>query len=245
MAGSADASDTARTVASLVDALIASTKSLFTSISDLTDAQVRERSLLPGWTRAHVLSHLARNADATVNLVTWARTGVETPMYQSREQRAADIEAGARRSAAELVEDVHRSHEQLLHEIDVTPDSAWTHRVRWGLREREGDALNIPHVRRVEVEIHHVDLDLDYTLAHLPEDFVERLLGEVTSEYSQDPDKPGMVLVGNDDEGRWTIEPGGQEVTGPPPALLGWLLGRTNGLGIHSDAPLPQMGAWR
>ena len=34
----------------------------------------RAPSALPGWTRAHVLTHLARNADAMVNLLTWART---------------------------------------------------------------------------------------------------------------------------------------------------------------------------
>ena len=42
-------------------------------------------SSLPDWTRAHVLTHVARNADAMVNLVTWARTGVPTPAYPSRE----------------------------------------------------------------------------------------------------------------------------------------------------------------
>ena len=41
-------------------------------------------SLLPGWTRAHVLSHVARNADAMINLLRWAKTGVETPAYPSR-----------------------------------------------------------------------------------------------------------------------------------------------------------------
>ena len=44
-------------------------------------------SLLPGWSRGHVLTHLARNADGAVNLLTWARTGVETPQYVSQEQR--------------------------------------------------------------------------------------------------------------------------------------------------------------
>src|ERR671930_1390843 len=72
------------------------------SVAVLTDAQARAPSGLPGWSRGHVLTHLARNADALVNLLTWARTGVETPMYASGEQRNADIEAGAGRSAEEL-----------------------------------------------------------------------------------------------------------------------------------------------
>jgi maleylpyruvate isomerase len=40
-------------------------------------------SLLPGWSRRTVIAHVARNADALCNLLTWARTGVETPMYAS------------------------------------------------------------------------------------------------------------------------------------------------------------------
>ena len=57
----------------------------------LEPAQVTEPSRLPGWTRGHVLSHLARNADALVNLLTWARTGVETVMYASAEARDEEI----------------------------------------------------------------------------------------------------------------------------------------------------------
>ena len=61
---------------------------------------------LPGWTRAHVLTHVARNADAMVNLVTWARTGVQTPAYVSRDARDADIETGAGRTPAEIRDDL-------------------------------------------------------------------------------------------------------------------------------------------
>ncbi len=226
-------------------ALVTSTESLFTTVADLTDPQVREASLLPGWSRGHVLTHIARNADAMVNLLTWARTGVETPMYPSREQRNADIEAGSGRTAAELVDDVHGSHERMQAEIEAAPPDTWTNTFRWGGRNREGVGSDIPYLRRVEVEIHHVDLNLDYTLAHLPEDFVERMLTDVAADFSADGGKPGMVLVGNDDEGRWTVEPGGPEVSGPPPSLLGWLLGRTDGVGLHSEEPLPALGAWR
>jgi maleylpyruvate isomerase len=232
-------------VSGRIEALVASTESLFHSISDLTDDQTREASLLPDWSRGHVLTHIARNADAMVNLVTWARTGTETPMYASREQRAADIEAGSGRSAAELADDVRTAHERMLAELQDLPADAWSTPIRFGAKNRSGDGSVIPLLRRTEVEVHHVDLNLDYTLAHLPEDFVEHMLDEVTREYSADAEKPGCVLIGNDNEGRWTIEPGGPEVTGPPPSLLGWLLGRTDGIGLHSKDPLPLLGAWR
>ncbi|MFY9916199.1 MAG: maleylpyruvate isomerase family mycothiol-dependent enzyme [Nocardioidaceae bacterium] len=225
--------------------LTSSTESLLHSIAGLSDTQAREPSLLPNWSRGHVLTHIARNAEAMMNLLTWARTGVETPMYPSRDKRNADIEAGSGRSAEELVADVRTTAELLQSQLHDTPATSWDNPIVWGSRNRTALGSEIPHLRRIEVEIHHVDLNLDYTLAHLPEDFVEQMLADVTRDYSADHDKPGVVLVGNDDEGRWMIEPGGPEVSGPPPSLLGWLLGRTEGVGLHSDSPLPTLGAWR
>src|SRR2546430_5157230 len=82
------------------------TDRLLASAAALTDARAGEPSLLPGWTRGHVLTHVARNGDGLGNLLRWARTGTETPMYASREARRADIEAGAGRSPAGPAADV-------------------------------------------------------------------------------------------------------------------------------------------
>jgi Mycothiol maleylpyruvate isomerase N-terminal domain len=60
----------------------------------LDDARLREPSRLAGWSRGHVLSHLARNADALVNLLAWARTGVESRMYATPGDREEGINAG-------------------------------------------------------------------------------------------------------------------------------------------------------
>jgi len=234
-----------REVSAAVDALTASTHTLQRTIADLRDDQAREPSLLPDWTRGHVLTHVARNADALCNLVTWARTGVETPMYTSREKRSADIEAGSGRPANELVRDVTESHERLGAAIAEVPDEAWETEITWGKDGRRSAAALIPKLRRVEVEVHHVDLDLDYTLAHLPADFVLSLLARTANDLSEREDLAGFVLVGNDNEGRWTVGVGGPEITGTPPSLLGWVLGRTDGIGVHSEEPLPHLGPWR
>lgn len=232
-------------ISTRLEALESSTASLLRSIEDLDDNEARAASLLPGWSRGHVLTHIARNADAMVNLVTWARSGTETPMYASRDRRDADIAAGADRSAAALRSDISESHERLLTAMAELSDEQWASSIRWGAAGTAGEAWAIPTLRRTEVEIHHVDLDLVYTLAHLPEDFVEHMLTEVTADFSRRDEVPGMVLIGNDDEGRWTVEPGGVELTGPPPSLLGYLLGRTDGVGLHTDATLPRLAAWR
>jgi maleylpyruvate isomerase len=232
-------------VSDAIDAMTASTRTLQRSIADLNDEQAREPSLLPDWSRGHVLTHVARNADALHNLVTWAATGVETPMYTSQEQRRADIEAGAGRPAADLIRDVAQSHESLLTAMGEVPDDGWETPVRWGKEGRETTAALVPKLRRVEVEVHHVDLDLDYTLAHFPSDFVLAMLNRSAKDLSDRDDLPGFVLVGNDNEGRWTVGEGGPEITGTPPSLLGWVLGRTEGIGLHSDVPLPNLGPWR
>src|SRR5215467_3321073 len=92
-----------------LDRLAAATGRLLATATALSDARAREPSRLPGWTRGHVLTHIARNADGMVNLLTWARTGTQTPMYASAESRAADIEAGAGRPAADLSADLRSS----------------------------------------------------------------------------------------------------------------------------------------
>src|ERR1700728_1987632 len=83
-----------------------STGRLLAGTAAITDARAREPSSLPGWSRGHLLTHLARNADGLRNLLIWARTGVVTPQYPSVEARDEEIEAGAGRPARELAADV-------------------------------------------------------------------------------------------------------------------------------------------
>ena len=73
----------------------AATSRLLATAKTLSDAEVLAPSGLPGWSRGHVLTHIARNADSLVNLLTWAATGVEHPQYPSMQARDTAIEAGA------------------------------------------------------------------------------------------------------------------------------------------------------
>lgn len=235
-------------VGATLSALAASTESLLRTASMISDEQVYDASLLPGWTRGHVLTHIARNADAMVNLATWARTGTETPMYPSPEQRDADIEAGAGRPAQEQVDDLAASAERLSAALEALDERQWQARIVIGRSVSTGREMTgtfIPVLRRVEVEVHHVDLGLDYTLAHLPEDLIEQMIADRARELTARDEVPGFVVTANDDEGRWTVKGGGPEITGTPPSLLGWLLGRTDGIGLHSEQALPVLGAWR
>ena len=83
-------------------------------------------SALPDWTRAHVLTHVARNADALGNLIEWARTGTPKPAYASREQRDADMAAGAKRAPAEIRADLIAASDRLAALVRDTPTQAWS-----------------------------------------------------------------------------------------------------------------------
>ena len=78
------------------------TDMLLATIDSLTDEEFAAPSKCEGWTRAHVVAHLALGADAMGNMITWGTTGVETPPYVSRDARNADIENLAKKSPAEI-----------------------------------------------------------------------------------------------------------------------------------------------
>jgi maleylpyruvate isomerase len=153
------------------------TARLLEAADRLGDDDVRKPSLLPDWTRGHVLTHLADAGDALVNLLTGARTGEPRPAYASREARNAAIEAGAGRPAKALAADVARSAEAFREALAAMPEEAWERPVRI-LGSAEFPASQVPLRRLVELELHHVDLGLGYTAARWPAAFAELELPE-------------------------------------------------------------------
>lgn len=216
---------------------------LLASASALSDEQTREPSLLPGWSRGHLLTHVARSCDGLLNLLTWAETGVETPMYPSREAREADIEAGAGRPAGELAADIDGSAKSFAAKARALPDDAWLTEVRT-IRGPAHPAWFVLNRRLFEVEVHHADLGAGYGPADWPQWFVSDELYRVSTEYSQDPATPSAVL--NDaTSGRQyflgSADGSGLAVTGTGYALLAWLVGRDDGTDLTVDpaGPLP------
>ena len=93
----------------LSDQIDHATQRLLGTARIITEPDLRASSLLPGWTRAHVLGHLARDADAMRNLLVSARTGQDRPAYASADARQAGIEHSASLRAGELVADLAAS----------------------------------------------------------------------------------------------------------------------------------------
>ena len=128
-----------------------STDLLLATADGLTDAQAAAGSRLPGWSRGHVLTHIARNADGFRNLLAWARTGTETPMYPSEEARDRAVEAGAGRSAADLAADLRASAAAFAAAAEDLPAAAWDALVT--RRSATFPARGILSRRRSELEI--------------------------------------------------------------------------------------------
>jgi maleylpyruvate isomerase len=237
-------------VSTSLASLSAATDRLLATSGTLTDAQVSEPSLLPGWTRGHVLSHIARNADGLGNLLRWAHTGTQMPMYASAQARDADIEAGAGRDAAELAADVRDSAAAFAERAASLPAEAWTVPVR-ALRGGSFPAYGVLERRLSEVEIHHVDLGAGYAPGDWPEDFVHECLPRVAESFSGRPDAPTCLVWADGSRQEYRIgpaEPGAAPVIihGPDRDLLAWLLGRSGtGLRVVSGSALPALPAWR
>ena len=235
------------TLRAALDEMAASTDRLLANVDRLDDAALRAPSRLPGWTRAHVLTHIARNADGLVNLATWARTGEETPMYAGGQAgRAAEIEAGVDRHIGDVRLDISDSAERLLGAFADFPDEGLTRELVFGAGAA-GFGWEIPLMRTREVEIHHVDADVGYTPAHWSGDFVHRTLDQLAPFFRDERDMPVGRLAATDSDRSWEVAAVGPALTGPSNALLAWLTGRSSGDGLQLDTgdPVPMAPTWR
>lgn len=209
----------------------------------LTDADARAASALPDWSRGHVLTHLARNADALVNLLTWARTGVETPMYASPERRNADIEAGAGRPAAELAADLRGSAQRFRAAAAALSDEGWAAKVRTRAA-REIAAAEIPWLRVREAWLHLVDLDVGASVDDIPDDVAWQLVLDTTA--SLGPRVPSTVELHVEQHGTLRLgaaAPSG-ELHGPAPRIAGWLTGRCGSQLVQTTGTVPALPPW-
>jgi len=193
---------------------------------------------LPGWTRGHVVAHVAANADALGNLVRWAASGEPSPMYASPDERAEGIARGGRLPAVEVMAWLRRSAEELDAAMAGLDDARWNAPVVTA-HGRTVPATELPWMRAREVCVHAVDLATGVSFADLPADFLAALCADVVGRRSATPG-PALVLTATDTGGRWTL-PGEDEpvaVEGPLHEITAYLTGR--------PGPLtePALAAW-
>ncbi|MEU9119875.1 maleylpyruvate isomerase family mycothiol-dependent enzyme [Streptomyces sp. NPDC048506] len=216
---------------------------LLTGLAGLDDADVAGPSLLPGWTRGHVLSHLARQVPALERLLAWARTGVETPQYAGREARDAEIEAGAHATAATLVAELRASAAHFQRSVEELPAPAWQATVRPFTGEL-CTPRRILVIRLRELELHHADLDIGYGFADIPDSARQIVLDDLLGYYAAAEHVPDFVLSDSEGALLGRFGTGGPVVSGAPAEVLAWLAGRTTGSALHSTAELPVLPPW-
>lgn len=217
-------------------------------VAGLDDDTIHQPSGLPGWSRAHVVTHLARNADALVNLLTWARTGVEHPMYASAADRDADIEEGAGRLAQIVLEDLRAASDRFMVAATALPGKAWSAPVT-GRLPTPFPTANVPSMRLHELWVHLVDLDAGFSFAEVPEDHLEHLVAEAVTRHVNRPDGKRVRLTVELSGGRervWDLVNGRDDprhdVTGSASDAVAWLTGRSGGEGLVGDVPV--LPAW-
>jgi maleylpyruvate isomerase len=223
----------------------ASEARLLTTVEPLTDEQATAPSALPGWSRAELVTHLARNADSHRRLAEAAMEGRVGTQYEGGwAERDAAIAVGRGRGAAEVKSDLARSVEWLHETWAAVPDEAWSRMAQMSV----GPLIPLAQCvgwRWLEAEVHRVDLALGDAPASYGDDFVRfwlpRLVAHLPEREGGMPDAR-VVLWADDAEqaweawaregaitvGRFDPEAGTPDllVRGPAAHLVAYLLGR-------------------
>lgn len=214
----------------------ASTELFLSTVDRLSDDDFATE-VLPGWTRGHVIAHVAANAHALRRLVTWARTGVRTPMYTSPDERDAEIELGAKRPPATLRANARESAVALATDLAELPPSRWQAQVVTA-QGRTVPATEIVWMRTREVAVHAVDLQAGTDFPDLPADVCTALVTDIARWRSTKANGPALTLTSDDQT--WHVAGTGEPVvvTAPVADLAAWLTGR------RRPAAFPSLPPW-
>lgn len=216
---------------------------LIRTVDGLPDAAYAEPSLLPGWTRAHVIAHLTLNAEGLAGVLHGAHIGEPRTMYASQEARDGDIEEVSRLEPTDLRERFLAATGRFTEALEAMAPGDWDGRFDRTPGGRSIACVNVPLMRLREVEIHHADLDAGYSAADWGEDFRAILLESLTKLAAPEP----FSIRPTDLDRTWHYGDGegGPVVTGTASDLGWWLTGRGTGEGLTSDSGvLPRMEAW-
>lgn len=209
-------------------------------LNELSDPDLDGDSLLPGWTRRHLIAHVGYNARAIARLIEWAATGVERPMYSSPEVRNHEIEFGATLSPIALRHLFDHSAVHLNVEWRDLPADAWHNKVKTA-QGRVVPAEETIWMRTREVWMHAVDLNNGATFTDIPALVLERLLKDITGAWKTRGTDEGLVVRVTDRDFTFgdfsSASP--TVVSGSLAAVVEWAAGRGSG-GVTATG----LGAW-
>jgi maleylpyruvate isomerase len=187
----------------------------------LTEQAWHQPTCLPGWTRAHVATHLARNAEYFDTSIQAALAGQPQPELAPAEQRRQVLEVGAERRGLELQIDLDATAGALQNTIESVP--GWTGNVRIDGVELPLSA--VPLARLHEVCVHHLDLECGLTPELVPADAAEWLLRWVLFRL-RDTSLPTIQITGDTLQAEIGHSATPLKVSGTDAILWAWLSGR-------------------
>ncbi|WP_328306874.1 maleylpyruvate isomerase family mycothiol-dependent enzyme [Actinomycetospora sp. NBC_00405] len=233
---------TTRSLTSDLNVLQRETGMAMATIASLTDDEIAKPTHCEGWTRGHLIAHLALDADAMANLVTWAVTGQEAPAYESREQRDADIEATSQLSATELAKALEQADARLLNALRTLKGGVRTKTVPT-LFSGEVDVFSLPARRTTEVIVHHNDLGTTWEWHEADPDATVDAIEVCVQRLQAHPDSPGLHIVAREGE-EWTVGDGSHRIEGYYEALLPFLVRGQVDEGLRYEGDSPSLPPW-
>lgn len=220
------------------------------SVDSLTGDAWHAPSVLPGWTRSHVVAHLALNAEGFVRALGGLQAAKDAAVYDSNDARDADIEALADSDPAEIRERYFAATADLRRAFGSLTAEQWSlsvNRLPDGPAWPAWPAASLPAARRMEVEVHHADLGADYAPGDWPADFCARLLDLLARNHADSPASDAFAVRATDLRRTWEVGAAEPLVSGTAGELAWWLIGRppssTLTEGVHGPT-LPTVGPW-
>ncbi len=234
-------------IASAIESIERTQERLRGTIDGLTDGQVHASSVLPGWSRGHVLAHIAVFGEAAVRQLERAVTGSDPGEFHRGGPGGwnAAIEAGAVLPAVEHVARITEVLDRIEGYLDfVVADGAIVSRPT-GYQGSSVGALVLAWWRELSINLTDLGLGAEHTLWG-PE-LREHLRGFLAPRV---PDGVQLDLEPTDVHEPCRIGQGEVvRVRGTANDLVAWLAGREPLAPITADsggseADLPALGPW-
>lgn len=214
-------------------------------LSKLDESSVAEPSELPGWTRGHVLAHLAGISNAMARQLEYARRGETVELYDGgMDGRSKAINLAAGHGLADHTEAVTAALGAAIAAFDALGSDDWQARIAY----RDGTVLDGGLALWRELTIHASDLRLGYGPETWSRPFCEHLIGFLAARV---PETCKLVLqpTGLPQLG---IGTGGTSIaiTGMLTDIAAWLAGREPTLGslrataAADGVELPELLPW-
>jgi len=201
------------------------------AVSGLSPDELATATVLPGWTRAHVIAHVADAGRAFATLTEAALRGETVALFP-----------GGVAERDEIIEKLALSPDLMTHLSDgiARLEAAWElcGPADWArpVRFRNGDLAGTVYARWREVWIHLVDCAVSVTPADWPVELATHAIDFLLSRVPA-----GVALVATDVDHRWGPL-SGERLSGTVRDLAAWAAGREP-VGTL-DGPSVELGEW-